>query len=215
MIHSFSGQPVRALVMSLASVLTGLILAFIYMWPFALMTLAILPFLGFGAHMEMQMYTGEDDGSEERADNESGPGAIVVETLLNIRTVASLTIENIRFQEYANALGSEGSTGIKINALKGAAIASGYLCQMWGLAFMFWWGAWVLTKFDDKFTPLDFYISMFSLLFSLSGITMAFAGATDKKKATLAAGRIFALINRESAINALSDEGLHGVKQIS
>lgn len=179
------------------------------------MTLVILPFLGFGAAMEMQMYVGEDDGSEERADNESGPGAIVVETLLNIRTVASMSIENIRFQEYTNALGREDSSGIKINALRGAMIGSGFLCQMWGFAFMFWWGGWVLVRFDDKFTPLDFYISMFSLLFSLSGMSMAFAGATDKKKATLAAGRIFALINRESAINALSDEGLHGVKQDS
>lgn len=56
---------------------------------------------------------------------------------------------------------------------------------------------------------------MFSLLFSLSGMTMAFAGATDKSKATKAAGRIFSLINRESAIDALSDEGLHGMPQIA
>jgi len=215
MIHSFSGQPVRALVMSLSSVLVGLVVAFIFMWPFALMTLVILPLLGFGASMEMQMYTGEDDGTEERTDNESGPGAIVVETLLNIRTVASMTIENIRFQEYGHALERDGSMSIKINALKGGAIASGFLFQMWGMGFMFWWGAWVLNSYPTKWDPLDFYISMFSLLFSLSGMTMAFAGATDKSKATKAAGRIFSLINRESAIDALSDEGLHGMPQIA
>jgi len=43
MIHSFSGQPIRQMVMSLSSVLVGLVVSFIYMWPFALVALAILP----------------------------------------------------------------------------------------------------------------------------------------------------------------------------
>lgn len=213
MIHSFSGQPVRSFVMSSASVLLGVVLAFIYMWPFALMTLAILPFLGFGAMMEVKMYMGEDDGSEAQDDTASGPGAIIVETLLNIRTVASLTIENKRFQEYSQALERDNSTSLVTNTLKGGAIGLGFILQMWGMGFMFWWGAFLLYKWPDTYETTDFYISMFSLLFSLSGMTMAMSGATDKVKATMAANRIFALINRESAIDALSDEGLHGDKK--
>lgn len=49
LIHSFSGQSIRQLVMSLSSVLIGVIVSFIYMWPFALVALATLPFMGFGA----------------------------------------------------------------------------------------------------------------------------------------------------------------------
>ena len=48
MIHSFSGQPIRQLVMSLSSVLVGVVVSFIYMWPFALVSLGTLPFMGFG-----------------------------------------------------------------------------------------------------------------------------------------------------------------------
>jgi len=179
------------------------------------MTLAVLPFLGFGAMMEMKMYMGEDDGSEAQDDSESGPGAIVVETLLNIRAVASLTIENKRFQEYSQALERDNSTSLVTNALKGGAIGLGFILQMWGMGFMFWWGAFLLYKWPGRWEIGDFLISMFSLLFSLSGMTMAMAGATDKVKATMAANRIFSLINRESAINALSDEGLHGSKKKS
>lgn len=32
MIHAFSGQPIRTLIMNLASVLVGVIISFVYMW---------------------------------------------------------------------------------------------------------------------------------------------------------------------------------------
>lgn len=39
LLHSFSGEPIRTLVMNTASVLVGLIVSFVFMWPFALITL--------------------------------------------------------------------------------------------------------------------------------------------------------------------------------
>jgi ATP-binding cassette subfamily B (MDR/TAP) protein 1 len=48
---------------------------------------------------------------------------------------------------------------------------------------------------------------MFSLLYGISGMGVAFQGATDRGKANLAANRIFALIERESQIDPLSEEG--------
>lgn len=39
LLHSFSGEPIRTLVMNTASVLVGLIVAFVFMWPFASITL--------------------------------------------------------------------------------------------------------------------------------------------------------------------------------
>jgi len=211
MIHSFSGEPIRTLVMSSASVLVGVIISFVRMWPFALMALAALPFLAFGAAMEMKMYLGEDDGSEEKTENETGPGAIVVESLLNIRTVASLAIEELRSREYKIALEKDNSASVLTNALKGSAIGLGFLTQMWGMGFLFWWGSYVLYRLPGLgFEFDDFLVSMFSLLFSLSGMSMAFVGATDTTKAQLAADRIFTLIDQEGDINALGKEGFQG-----
>ena len=53
----------------------------------------------------------------------------------------------------------------------------------------------------------DFLISMFSLLFSLSGMGFAMQGATDRGKAKAAAARVFELIDRKSQIDPLSEEG--------
>ena len=41
LLHSFSGEPIRTLLMNLASVLVGLVVSFYFMWPFALLTLYV------------------------------------------------------------------------------------------------------------------------------------------------------------------------------
>ena len=80
LLHAFAGEPVRTMLLSVASVLVGLIVSFIYMWPFALLCMFIVPFLAFGAEMEMKTYVGEDEVVEESQDEHS-PGGIVIETL--------------------------------------------------------------------------------------------------------------------------------------
>ncbi len=173
------------------------------------MFLAILPFMGFGAHMEMKMYMGEDEGAEAPKPGEDGAGSIVVETLLSIRTVASLTIEKMRAKEYADALDRENPASVKTNILKGLATGVGFLFQLWGMGLMFWWGGFCMDKWNFDYN--GFLISMFAALFSLSGLSVAMMGATDQAKAKMAANRIFKLIDRKSPIDTLSGEGRKSV----
>lgn len=126
-----------------------------------------MPFMAFGAEMEMKMYMGEDEAEAE--EDEHSPGSIVVETLLNIRTVASLTIEKTREEEFDKALTEENAHPFRANLIKGSASGLGQFVQMWGTALMFWWGGYLLANYNS-FTYRDFLISMFSLLFSLSGM---------------------------------------------
>lgn len=124
--------------------------------------------MAFGAEMEMKMYMGEDEGEIE--EDEHSPGSIVVETLLNIRTVASLAIEKTREREFDEALAAENAHPVRTNIVKGSASGLGQFVQMWGMALMFWWGGYLLANHGNSFTYRDFLISMFSLLFSLSGM---------------------------------------------
>lgn len=64
------------------------------------------------------MYYGEDEGGDEEVDAKS-PGGIVIEALSNIRTVASLNLEEERTAEYAYALEKEDPHPIKSNIVKG------------------------------------------------------------------------------------------------
>jgi ATP-binding cassette subfamily B (MDR/TAP) protein 1 len=208
MIHSFSGEPVRTLIINVASVFIGVIVSFIFMWPFALLTMCLLPFMGFGAAMEAKMWMGEDDGgATSEKDLENTPSGIVVESLVHIRTIASLTIEDHRAHEFEDALRAEDRHPFRTNILKGCSSGLGQFFQMSSTAVMLFWGGHLLSTYPETFGYKDFLISMFSLLFSLSGLGFAMQGATDKNKANLAAERIFELTDRESAIDPLSDEG--------
>lgn len=79
------------------------------------------------------------------------------------------------------------------------------------MALMFWWGGWLLSNHPNKFGYRAYLIAMFSLLFSLYGLAMAAEGAVDREKAKAAAARIFALTDRQSQIDPLSDEGKKGI----
>jgi hypothetical protein len=69
--------------------------------------------------MEMRTYLGEDD-VDDKAMDEHSPGGIVFESLSNIRTVASLTVEAERCEEYDKALQAENSRPLLNNLIKGS-----------------------------------------------------------------------------------------------
>lgn len=206
-VFAFSGEPIRTLVMNLSSVVTGLTISMIYMWPFALLSIAIIPFMGFATALEMKRFLGEDEGGEEVEDGCDSPGGIVVETLLNIRTVSALTLEERRYKDYEAAIVKAEGNVITNSAISGALSGLSIGIQQWVNALQFWWGGWLMANYPTKFGFEDFLISMFSLLFSLFALGAAAQGATDKKKAEAAAGRLFYLINRKSAIDPLSTSG--------
>lgn len=136
LLQAFVGEPVRTLVLNVASVVVGFAVSLYFMWPFALLTLGIIPFMSFGAEMETKMYLGEDKG--DRGQEESSPGGLAIETLSNIRTVASLTLEDERAAEYKRALAEEEFDSTWKNLVKGSASGIGQIMQMWGMALMFW-----------------------------------------------------------------------------
>jgi len=78
------------------------------------------------------------------------------------------------------------------------------LCSL-GYALLFYFGSWLLLH--KNYTLRDFLIALFGLMLSLNGLADAINGMTDAEKAGEAATRIFELIERESEIDPLSEEG--------
>jgi len=208
MIHSFSGEPIRTFVMTIASVGVGLVTSFIFMWEFAFVALGILPFMAFGEYVQNQQLIGEgdDEGATDKKEPEDSEGRVLVETLLNIRTVAALCMENKRISTYSDALYEKNKTNtLPRNTIKGAGQGLGSFFQMWGYALMFYAGSWLLL--NRGYTMRDYLVSLFALMLSLTGLASAMAGLTDAKKAQEAAERVFELIDRKGEIDPLSDEG--------
>ncbi|CAB9525108.1 Leptomycin B resistance protein pmd1 [Seminavis robusta] len=206
-IHAFSGVPIRSALLALASVVTGLVLSFVYMWPFALLALFCIPLMAFGSSMEMKKVLGEDEGTGDGDDQENSPGGIVVETLLNMRTVAALTLEKPRFEKYKIALENSNPNYVWTSFQSGFVSGLSMFIQQWINALQFWWGGWLLVNYPSSYILEDFLISNFALLFGMFGLGSAFQDLADRKEVEKSAARIFHLMDRESAIDPLSEAG--------
>uniref|UniRef100_A0A7S2YI40 Bile salt export pump n=2 Tax=Entomoneis paludosa TaxID=265537 RepID=A0A7S2YI40_9STRA len=206
-LHAFSGEPIRAFVVASSSVLTGLVLSFIFMWPFALLAIGCVPLMGFATSIEMKQFLGEDEGTDSAADELNSPGGIIVETLLNIRTVSALTLEEQRFADYEKAL-LNSEPNHRFEAFMGG-VTSGLsmFIQQWINALQMWFGGWLLFTFPEDYEFNDFLIANFAVLFALFGLGAAFQDVSDSNAVKVSAGRIFYLLDRVSAIDPMSEEG--------
>lgn len=204
LLQAFTGEPIRLLVMNMASLLVALVLAFVFMWPFALLFLGILPFMVVASSLEASLTF---DGDNEEVEDENGPGAVALESMTYIKTVASLTLEQDRWNKYTTAVDNSSNASWSKSALVALCSGLSQLVTNWGCALIFWWGGYLLVNYPTKFTSNDFLIALSGLLLGINGMAIAAAGLTDRKEAEAAAKRISELVDRQSSIDPLSNKG--------
>ena len=213
-IHAFSGEPIRSFLIAFSSVVTGVVLSFAFMWPLALLSLACIPLMGFATALELKRGLGQDEGQDENdsdgafeKDELNCPGGILVETLLNIRTVSALQLEDQRSKDFERAISVSQAHYVKDALVTGLTGGLSLSIQQWINALQLWFGGWVIFNNPGTFTVNDFLISMFAMLFSLFGLGSALVGLSDRKQTVISAGRIFSLLDRTSQIDPLGMEG--------
>ena len=237
LIHSFIGDPIRVLLMNISNLLVSLVIAFIFMWPFALMFLFVLPIMAFGSILESNIDNESDEeeanevdekakGGDDKKKNQkkkddekkedektssstssSSSGGIALECLTYIKTIAALTMEDQKLDEYKNALKKENSIALRHHFQIGCLYGFGQGIQNWCGALLFWFGGWLLVTYPQHFTYIDLLISMSGLLFALNGVSLALQDSnTDRQQAINAAQRLFTLIDKQSLIDPLQEE---------
>jgi hypothetical protein len=85
--------------------------------------------------MKMKRFMGGSNIPDD-TQGEQSPGAIAIETLSNMRTIASLTLENKRSADYAEALQLANPNPVIENLSEGAALGFGQLSLMWVFALL-------------------------------------------------------------------------------
>jgi len=199
-IHAFSGQPIRIFLINVSSLVCGLVISFITCWPLAAMSLAVIPVMGFATSIDMKLMLGEDmaDSGNDEASN------IIIESLVNIRTISAMTLEDKKYTEYKEKMAEKDGEVISTSLKTGITSGLSPLIQLYVNALQFFWGGWLITTYPNTYTFRGFLISMFALIFALFAFGASSIGAIEKKLAGEASGRIFYLINRKSAIDSMS-----------
>merc|ERR1712038_1765990 len=156
--------------------------------------------------MEVKAERDMGDEPETPKEGKDSTGAVIVETLLNIRTVASLCIQDMKSKEYSKALASENVGLVKANLKKGIGSGLGLAVNTWANGVLFYAGSKLLSKTEFN-SPKDFNASSLSIMFALTFVSGAIVELADQFKAKEAAERIFGLIDKKCEIDALSEEG--------
>ena len=208
-INAIMGDPVKGIVGAISSVLVGLCIAFGHMWPVALLIIGVIPFKTFSASLQFALLSGRSrdnssNGTDKSEASSLTSGGLAAEVLSNMKTVASLSLEQNRSDLYSSKLDQEAASGRCSYLLSGLAAGFAEVVRMWTYALIFWFSGWVMSRHPDKYEFQDFLITMFVFLFSVTGLARSFAKLQDRGAAREAACRVFTLIDRKSQIDSLS-----------
>jgi ATP-binding cassette subfamily B (MDR/TAP) protein 1 len=174
------------------------------MWPIALVALGCLPFMGLATSFRVKRMYGTDK-SGDSTDNTAG--GILVETLLNMRIVAALRLEQRRYSDYKNALENADAAQGCESLTQGIQSGLSIFVMLWTNALQFWFGGWLLYHYPILYDYNDFLIANLASRFALFGLGFALQDVADSKALEASAKRIFYLLDRKSTIDPLSEEG--------
>ena len=101
---------IYGLIQSLSTLLTGLIIAFLYEWRTSLVALGLIPFLIAAGAIRMSFRS----GAFLKAEQTYRPSAnLIMESTTNIRTVCSFGYENIIYNKYSRMMKQTFKIGLK------------------------------------------------------------------------------------------------------
>jgi ATP-binding cassette, subfamily B (MDR/TAP), member 1 len=210
LVKGITGNSLGIITFTLSTVGLGVGIAFAACWRLALVVLSLIPFVAAGGYFQVKMMSGFDAGSKREF---ASAGSVASEAVDNIRTVTSLGIQDIFIDRYAETLVTPLKNGNKSANVTGIAfgIGEGFTFVMWAVAF------WSGSKFiaQGYCTFLDLMKAVAGLLFAGISLGSVAALLPNLSEASVAATKIFRLLDRESKIDPSAQtggnmDGFHG-----
>lgn len=206
-LYAFTGEPLRMFWIGMSSVAIGVALSFFFVWPVALLALGCIPLMGYALSLRIGKASGLDRGDSTESVQIDSPGGILVETLENIQTVAALTLEEFKFEEFKESLASSEPNNNWESTKTAFSHGMAYLIHHWVDALLLFFGGWLLHAHPTSFTFLDVLNSNLALYFSLFGLGIALKEVADREEIKQATSRVFYVLDRQSALDPLSKKG--------
>ncbi|XP_030120659.4 ATP-binding cassette sub-family B member 5 isoform X7 [Taeniopygia guttata] len=197
-----TGSRLALMTMTVFTLVTAIIIAFVYGWQLTLLILACIPFI-VGANAvnasSMSGHAAEDQKALEEA------GRISTEAVENIRTVASLTKEEEFYERYAACLNHTYRKSLRKAPFYGFTYGIAQCSEYFINAAVFRFGAWLIVNCLSNFENV--FIVFSSVIFAAMNVGQSSSMAPDYGKARISAQRIFHLLDRKPLIDSYSEQG--------
>ena len=183
-------------------------IAFAFSWLVTLVLLAFVPVIFVSGAIRLKITLGHTNKIKKNLET---AGKLAVDSINNIRTVASLVVEDKFCSLYSIEVTRIFKASIKVHPIS-AGFSYGFsqasILLMYCIVFRF--GAFLVNQDRDSYLYVDFFdvFRVFmAVVFGALSIGQASAFAPNYAKAKISANRIFAILDREPVIDNYSTEG--------
>ncbi|KAK6165545.1 hypothetical protein SNE40_022454 [Patella caerulea] len=202
LVQGATGARLGMVLQNISSMGIALVIAFVFGWKLSLLVVAFLPLIIISGAVQIKILAGVAGKNKKALES---AGKVAVESLDNVRTVASLSLENRFYHVYLEKLRTPYKAALKKAHLAGAAFGFSQAIVFFSYAASFYFGAYLVQQAEMN------YVSVFrvfvAIVYGSYALGQASAFAPDASKAKVAAKDIFKLLDRQPTLNSDSLTG--------
>ncbi|XP_058534063.1 ATP-binding cassette sub-family B member 5 [Ochotona princeps] len=196
------GSRIGVLTQSATNMGLSTLISFLYGWEMTLLMLSIAPVLAVTGMIETAAITGFDNKDKQELKH---TGKIAMEAVENIRTIISLTREKAFEHMYEEILHTQHRNALKKAQITGSCYAFSHAFVYLAYAAGFRLGAYLIQV--GRMTPEGLFIVFTAIAYGAMVIGETLVLAPEYSKAKSGAAHLFALLEKNPAIDSYSQEG--------
>ncbi|KQK04013.1 ABC transporter B family member 21 [Brachypodium distachyon] len=202
-VRGLVGDALQLVVQNSATLVAGLVIAFVSNWELSLIILALIPLIGLNGWIQMKFIQGFSADAKMMYEEAS---QVANDAVSSIRTVASFSAEEKVMELYKRKCEAPLRTGIRTGIISGIGFGVSFFLLFGVYAASFYAGARMVEEGKTTF-PKVFRVFL-ALAMAAIGVSQSSTLTSDSSKAKSAASSIFAIIDRKSRIDASDDAGV-------
>ncbi|KAI9370033.1 P-loop containing nucleoside triphosphate hydrolase protein [Aspergillus egyptiacus] len=204
LIQAGVAEKVGLLFQGLAAFVTAFIIAFVVHWKLTLICLCIAP----ATIIVMGTVAAFEAGLETRIlEIHAQANSFAEGVLAGVKAVKAFSMQGSLVKKFDEYLTEAHKVGRKISPLFGLLFSAEYTIIYLGFGLAFWQGINMMAGGDID-SAGDIFIVLMSVVIASISLTTLAPYSIDFSRAASAAAQLFRLIDRESAINPYSQDGL-------
>ncbi|KAL5007363.1 hypothetical protein ScPMuIL_016169 [Solemya velum] len=202
LVQGAAGIRLGSFIQAISNIGTAIVIAFIYGWQLTLLILVFLPLIAIGGALQMKILAGVAGKNKEALE---GAGKVAVESIENMRVVASLSLEERIHARYVGQLTGPYHASLKKAHAVGIGFSISQAVIYFAYAASFYLGAYLIEQGEMDYVAVFKVFSV--IVFGAMGLGQASSFAPDASKAQVSANEIFYLLELEPSIDSESTEG--------
>ena len=188
-VNNLAASFIGVIIQGIAGFIVGMIIAFFYSWQLTLVALGLSPLIIIGQSYQQKLMSGFQGGDESYKSS----GSIIMESVMNIRTVASFCNE-IRIQKkYNEQVDIPIKQGARKGVTVGLAFGGSYFLLFVYYALVFYIAAVLQEKVG--LTLKEFFIALFAILMAAGGTGASSSFLPDVGECVQAGEKVFNLLD--------------------